>query len=343
MRGFFVVSLVFSSCTASFDRSRIPGELDGPTEGAASRPGGFETCEVTTLDDSGPGSLRSCMVEGREISFGVSGTIMLASELDVPSYVTVRGETAPDGISLTRSGGQATIFELDEVQDIIVRELHLLGRGRDVSGGLVTMCRTSRALLHRLVIRSARTGMSLTGADSDIALVDNLFAESNTGVNLHAFSGGCESTNHMRITVARNLFHRVNERAPRFAGATTRAQVVNNVVYGWHWFESGDSALMLEDLDGNGAFPSEIDIVGNAWIAAAASPPNRAVTIVGGVATSSVYTEDNRLPAGEELTGTASARHMQLEVVELETVLDGVGSDLSAEEQGWVDAVRAEL
>ena len=62
---------------------------------------GGRVVEVTNLDDSGPGSLRSAMeaVGPRIVVFRVSGTITLKSAIRVSTpYLTVAGPTSPGGV-----------------------------------------------------------------------------------------------------------------------------------------------------------------------------------------------------------------------------------------------------
>jgi pectate lyase len=76
---------------------------------------GGELCEVTTLADSGPGSLRACATgsEPRWIRFGVSGTIVLDDELLVGSSKTIDGR----GQHVTISGAG---LGLVDVHDVII-------------------------------------------------------------------------------------------------------------------------------------------------------------------------------------------------------------------------------
>src|ERR1043166_2121438 len=69
---------------------------------------GGQVIEVTTLDDSGPGSLRAAMEASgpRIVVFRVSGTITLTNAIRVRTpYLTVAGQTLPGG-GESRGNGQ---------------------------------------------------------------------------------------------------------------------------------------------------------------------------------------------------------------------------------------------
>src|SRR5262249_41691356 len=88
------------------------------------RGGGFGTnvYHVTTIGDSGPGSLRDGVTSTNAgtIVFDISGTINLLTPLYITnSFLTIAGQTAPDG-GITIAG--ATTY-IQDASDIILRYL----------------------------------------------------------------------------------------------------------------------------------------------------------------------------------------------------------------------------
>src|SRR5262245_27482332 len=98
------------------------------TTGGAGRP----VLTVTTLADSGPGSLRNALAsaarDGATIRFAVGGGIRLESGLDVPGRTTIDGSSAPPpGITLwgENAGAAGTgVVNLAE-SNVILRGLRI--------------------------------------------------------------------------------------------------------------------------------------------------------------------------------------------------------------------------
>src|SRR5262245_33195373 len=98
------------------------------TTGGAGRP----VLTVTTLADSGPGSLREALAradpDGGTIRFAVGGGIKLQSGLDVPGRTTVDGSSAPaPGITLwgENAGAAGTgVVNLSE-SNVVLRGLRI--------------------------------------------------------------------------------------------------------------------------------------------------------------------------------------------------------------------------
>ncbi len=105
----------------------FPGAEGGGRHTTGGR--GGEVYEVTTLADSGPGSLRDAVsASDRTVVFRVSGTIHLEGGLDVTgSNLTIAGQTAPGG-GICVAGNETEI----KADNIILRYLRF--RGTDAMG-----------------------------------------------------------------------------------------------------------------------------------------------------------------------------------------------------------------
>ncbi|MDZ4361898.1 pectate lyase [Brevundimonas sp.] len=107
---------------------------------------GGRVIRVTTLDDSGPGSLRAAVeAEGpRTVVFDIGGTIRLASPLTVRcGRITIAGQTAPGGGITLRD--QALVIAAD---DVVVRYVRSrLGDESGVQSDAVSITRGRRIIL----------------------------------------------------------------------------------------------------------------------------------------------------------------------------------------------------
>ncbi len=85
---------------------------------------GGTVCAVTTLADSGAGSLRDCVGRSgpRTVVFRVGGTINLLSQLRIPNpYITIAGQTAPGGGITLRGDGVADDPLRIDTHDVIIQ------------------------------------------------------------------------------------------------------------------------------------------------------------------------------------------------------------------------------
>ncbi|MGC3996851.1 MAG: hypothetical protein QM767_04680 [Anaeromyxobacter sp.] len=120
----------------------FPGAEGG---GALSRGGrGGAVLEVTTLADSGAGSLRACVAASgpRTCVFRVSGTIQLLSTLWIINpYLTIAGQTAPgDGIQITgpfSTGSAASATNAAGVNSIVIGTHDVVLRYLRIRRGLI--------------------------------------------------------------------------------------------------------------------------------------------------------------------------------------------------------------
>jgi len=208
---------------------------------------------VTTLFDSGPGSLRAALTAKfpRTVLFKVSGTITLASDIIVTSpFLTVAGQTAPGGGVQIR-GAQIKIA----THDVLIRYMKM--RTGDLTNASDPADRDSLALNHateayRIVIDHSTLiwgpdigGVSfLNGARyatvSNSILGEGLYISNHpeaialeTGHSMGATITQLSSTSRpTHITLHHNLITTSSDRNPRVIGGEN-IDIVNNVIYNW--------------------------------------------------------------------------------------------------------------
>ena len=213
-------------------------------EGAGARtPGGRggAVCNVTTLNDRGPGSLREAVEAAgpRTVVFRVAGVITLEGPLEIDHpYITIAGQTAPgDGVCVR---GQSTHIN---THDVVIRYLrfrrgNLKGRddalgGNPVGDVIVDHISASWGLdenlsLYRYMRPSAGGGPAVKRPVEKITIQWSISSEA-LDRNQHAFGGtwggdGC-SFHH-------NLFASNTGRNPSIGTGGT-FDFRNNVVFNW--------------------------------------------------------------------------------------------------------------
>jgi pectate lyase len=218
----------------------FPGAWGGGMFATGGR--GGTVIEVTTLSDSGPGSLRAAIQEQgpRVVVFCVAGIVQLESDLDIDNPdITIAGQSAPgDGICL--AGGSLNI----NTRNVIVRHLRVRrgrpegGQGSDNIGGnpqeqiIVDHCSASWGMDENLSLY--RYMKPLAGGGSVKLPVANLTIQwciSSEALNAgnHAFGGtwgGRDSTFH------HNLFACNTGRNPSI-GMSGEFDYRNNVIFNW--------------------------------------------------------------------------------------------------------------
>lgn len=198
---------------------------------------------VTSLQDSGPGTLREALEAGgpRIIVFNVAGIIRLKSRIRVRApYVTLAGGTAPgDGVCIA-----GDTVEL-ETHDVIIRHMRFrrgetwVGDRNDSLGGnpigniMIDHVSASWGLdenmsMYRHMYQPPSGGPELKLPTVNITIQNSIFSE---GLNTyhHAFGstiGGLNSTFH------RNLWANNTGRNPS-VGMYGDFTFVNNVLFNW--------------------------------------------------------------------------------------------------------------
>jgi hypothetical protein len=200
---------------------------------------GGKVIEVTNLNDTGPGSLRAAITAtgARTVVFRVSGTILLASRLEIKNdSITIAGQTAPgDGICLRKY----PLFI--SANEVVVR--YIRSRLGNESGGeddAMTSFSNRRHIIvdHCTASWSVDETLSYYNNDSmtvQWCIVSESLYDSNHPKGAHGYGGiwgGRNSTFH------HNLLAHHSSRNPRFSGLGTSVVAVNldfrnNVIYNW--------------------------------------------------------------------------------------------------------------
>jgi pectate lyase len=226
------LSLVLLSCLVLTQQA---APVDPPEGfGAMARGGeGGRTITVTTLADSGPGSLREALAASgpRIIRFGVEGAIDLQSKMRVTNgQVTVDGSTAPgNGITIR---GYVIQFAGD-CDDIILRHL----RVRTLTGGNEGDClcfwgkdggTVERVLIdHCSLMWATDEVVNTWGEVRDVTCQWTIIAEAQLP-HSKAWLSGVGSD---RVTIHHCLLAQNADRNPKLEGGVY--DVANNVIYNW--------------------------------------------------------------------------------------------------------------
>ncbi|MDI1247925.1 MAG: hypothetical protein PSV13_03490 [Lacunisphaera sp.] len=209
---------------------------------------GGDVYHVTTLADSGPGSLRDGLrtVAGpRTIVFEVGGTIQLKSQLVLDkSFITIAGQTAPgDGITL-----RDFTFRIHGAHDVIVRYIRLrLGdenKAKGAKGGDDTFNTEDidRVIMDHCSLSWAIDGTHDLRRGGNFTLQWCIISEA-LNRSIHGKEGGHAMAASYRdlsgpVTLHHNLISTCRDRHPSLGSAQTSTPQYtvdfrNNVIYNW--------------------------------------------------------------------------------------------------------------
>ena len=252
----------WASSPSDLLKADIPA-FPGAEGGGMYTPGGRggKVLVVTSLEDSGPGTLReACLTGGaRIIVFNVSGVIRLKSPINILApYVTIAGQTAPgDGICVT---GHSFLID---THDVIIRHMRFRRGATDVAfrddalGGngigniIIDHVSASWGLdenmsMYRHVYARDAEGHGLKLPTVNITIQNSIFSEALDSYN-HAFGSTIGGHNSM---FARNLYA-CNISRNCSIGMSGPFNFVNNVVFNW-WnrsIDGGDSSSSLNIIN----------------------------------------------------------------------------------------------
>lgn len=267
--------------------------------------GGY-VLHVTTLADSGEGSLRWALTQAgaRTIVFDVSGAIMLDSQILVRNGdVTIAGQTAP-GEGITIEGSRIRF----KAGNIIVRGMHFRpgdGGGMDPGDrdgamiGTTDFPMTDIVIDHNSFTWGVDENLSVNGNVHNVTISNNIIAE-GLSHSIHPegehskglLISNWESTQadyDSNITVTKNLLANNNERNPE-VHAGQNIEITNNLIYNYglehHVIHVGGGS--------GGSLQTSAQIVGNVIVPGANSDRHLspiAIAVMG--AGSQIYIADN--------------------------------------------------
>lgn len=248
--------------------------------------------KVTNLNDSGKGSLRWALEEldfPRIVVFEVGGLIRLKDQIEVNGDVTVAGQTAPGGVTLT--GARLRIVE----DDVIVQGLRIRpddNGGQEPSERDAITIGTSKQTVERVILDSnsftwsVDENISIWSGARDITISNNIIAEGLRD-SIHPegdHSMGLLIGDHAkRITIADNLFANNFHRNPQLIRAD-QVEFVNNAVSNW-----GNNAFHTAVRD----VPTRAHVLGNVFVEGEDSSNQAPIRLQGWVGGTKYVIRDN--------------------------------------------------
>jgi hypothetical protein len=216
---------------------------------------------VTSLDDSGPGTLReACEAAGpRIVIFNVAGVIHLKMPIYIEApYITIDGHTAPgDGICIADNG------LVDEAHDVVLRYLrfrrgntdifnrHGCHYGNPIGNIIIDHCSASWGLdqnldTYRHMYQPTNGGPALKLPAVNVTIQWCISSEALNTYN-HAFGGDWGGRNTM---FDHNLFACNTGRNPSIA-MTYDFNFVNNVLFNWRHrsVDGGDKNSLINMIN----------------------------------------------------------------------------------------------
>jgi pectate lyase len=207
---------------------------DRPLEGfGATTPGGNggTVYEVTSLADSGPGTLRDAVSSpNRMVTFAVGGTIELATSLRVSTHhITIDGSTAPSpGITITAAspGVTGALLDLKACHDVIVRHLRIRDAPDLNAGDNVRIWDGAYNIVvdHCSMRRAGDGNLDISDNAHDLTVQWCLIAET--------VKNSLVRTGLSNLSFHHNLYVSGDERNPQLDDALV-VDMVNNVIFDW--------------------------------------------------------------------------------------------------------------
>lgn len=330
-------ALILASAAIALGTTACGGTLrDRPLEGfGADTPGGSggSAYSVTSLADSGPGTLRDALSSSdRDITFAVGGTIALAGTIRIEGHhITVDASSAPaPGITITAASAAVTgaLLEVKQGHDVILRHLRICDAPDPEAGdNLRIWDNACNVVVDHCSFRRASDGnLDISDGAHDVTIQWCILAET--------YKNSLIRTGVSNISLHHNLYVHGDERNPQLDDAAS-VDMVNNVIYDW----AGNYGTRLRNA-------ASANIVANVYVVGPRSDSQDALVLYADVGP--VYIEGNDLPPACEVTGTTPSRLAAPAVTEIPTqealraVLDEAGaSPRDDDDNGYVAIVAS--
>lgn len=225
---------------ANLNNTAFPG-AEGFGQTATGGRGG-RIIQVTTLDDSGTGSLRACIdaTGPRVCVFRVGGVIRFTTERPIirNGDLTIAGQTAPGGgILLTHAGGDTglTPLVIKNTSNVIVRHVRVRtdrrGTERASNSGIIIENSSKVILDHVSTSWAIDENVGGYAQNNDITISSSIFAE---GIPRHDKCAllSSDPREPQRLSFIRNLCAHNGDRNPdiNFKPGSC-VEIINNVLY----------------------------------------------------------------------------------------------------------------
>lgn len=224
--------------------------------GASSKGGrGGVVYEVTSLNNSGSGTLRACIQASgpRTCIFRVGGTINSSSKLSINNpFITIAGQTAPGGGIAIKGAGISV-----RTNDVIIRGLRIRpGDGssdENTWDAMEVLGSGARRVIidHNSISWAIDENVSTWYTLQDVTFSWNIVSEAlhdslhDKGPHSMGFLVGGEEGLTSRISIHHNLLAHNNQRNFRVQ-FNPQIEIVNNIIYNW-----GEIGMQLS-ADSNG-------------------------------------------------------------------------------------------
>jgi hypothetical protein len=235
--------------------STIPEEAEPPQGALPTGGAGGDTCRVTSLGESGPGTLHECLASQqgpRTVVFEVGGTLSLPGNTYVRSDLTIDATAGgPREVTLEMLPDRRRALLLEgPVSNVIIRGLRFegaLGTAQAVEYDLLALDGedglVSKVLVEACTFVGATDGaLDITGDVQDAIVRRNLFY--GNALTMLIRYGTRE-----RLSLHRNVFAENGERNPQLRGEVRTVDFVNNVVYDWSLTRDGYGTEIRNEPD----------------------------------------------------------------------------------------------